>query len=47
VKKNRYDGELGIVPLSFSQHTSAFYEDMALLPSVKQRMQQAMKPNWK
>jgi twinkle protein len=38
VRKNRYDGELGIVPLSFSQHTSAFYEDPDLLATVKQRM---------
>jgi len=38
VRKNRYDGELGIVPLSFSQHTSAFYEDPDLMATIKQRM---------
>jgi len=37
VKKNRYDGELGVVPLSFSKHTSAFFEDPALLAAVKQK----------
>jgi twinkle protein len=41
VRKNRYDGELGIVPLSFSQHTSAFYEDPDLMATIKQRMANA------
>ena len=38
VRKNRYDGELGVIPLSFSQHTSAFYEDSDLMPAIKSRM---------
>lgn len=38
VRKNRYDGELGVVPLSFAPHTSAFYEDPDLMATVKQRM---------
>jgi hypothetical protein len=38
VKKNRFDGELGIVPLNFSPHTSSFYEDPALMDTIKARM---------
>ena len=41
VKKNRYDGELGVVPLGFSQLTSAFHESVGdELSKGKQRISQ-------
>jgi len=45
VKKNRYDGELGIIPMSFSPITASFYEDAGLLPVVKQRINAAASRN--
>mmetsp|Transcript_54479 Transcript_54479/g.108145 ORF Transcript_54479/g.108145 Transcript_54479/m.108145 type:complete len:767 (+) Transcript_54479:17-2317(+) len=46
VKKNRFDGELGIIPLSFSPHTSSFYEDPNLLETIKTRIATGGRKPW-